>query len=441
MKILIVDDEARHARLVAEHLKDEGHDARDADSGEKALELLGAEKFDAVVTDLKMQPVDGMAVLAAAREAGAEVVMMTAYGTVETAVEAMRKGAADYVTKPFPLDELALKLARLGEKQGLVRENRALREELAGTDRFREMVGASPALKKVKDLVAKVAPSDTTVLVLGESGTGKELVARLIHRTSARADRPFVVVHAAALPENLLESELFGYEKGAFTGATARKQGRVEAAEGGTLFLDEIGEISPAFQVKLLRFLQEKTFVRVGGTRELRVDTRVVAATNRDLQQEVAEGNFREDLYYRLSVFPVEVPPLRDRKADVRMLADHVLKRLGYSRELSDEVYGVLRDYDWPGNVRELENVLERAMILASGEEIGAQHIQLPEPVLVRGQASGGRQSLADVEEQMLREAMAKAGGNKSKAAKILGITRRMLYTKLRKFGVESEDD
>jgi transcriptional regulator with GAF, ATPase, and Fis domain len=281
------------------------------------------------------------------------------------------------------------------------------------------------------------------VLILGESGVGKELVARMVHRESPRAGRPFVVVHAAALPESLLESELFGYEKGAFTGAAGRKQGRLEVAEGGTLFLDEIGEISPAFQVKLLRFLQEKTFSRVGGNQVIKVDTRVVAATNRDLQEEVRAGRFREDLYYRLAVFPITVPPLRDRKSDVPALARHILARLGHGGEPGQEVLDVLRDYDWPGNVRELENVLERALILAGGEGIGPRHIQLPEAVLVPRSAGpgGDRRSLNEVEEEMLRDALRRSGGNKSKAAKMLGISRRMLYTKLARFGIEVEEE
>ncbi len=444
MKILVVDDEEKFARLTSGHLQDAGYEVEYRASGAEALGTLEGGGFDVVITDLKMAPVDGMAVLEAARAAGAEVVMMTAYGTVENAVDAMRKGAYDYISKPFGNDELLLKLERLAERQVLRTENVALKQELATSDRFADMIGGSKALDQVRELIAKVAPANASVLVLGESGVGKELVARMIHRQSGRAHRPFVIIHAAALPENLLESELFGHEKGAFTGATGRKPGRLETADGGTLFLDEIGEISAAFQVKLLRFLQDRTFVRVGGTETITVDTRIVAATNRDLQQEVRAGGFREDLYYRLSVFPITVPPLRDRKADVRLLVQHILKRLGRPQDLPDDIVKLLRDYDWPGNVRELENVLERALILAGGEEIGLQHIQLPEPVLVRSGSAApgsGRRSLADMEEDMLHDALRKAGGNKSKAAKILGITRRMLYTKLKRFGIETGED
>ncbi len=450
MKVLVVDDEAKFARLVAEHLDEAGHDTAVLTSGEQAVKAVASGSYDVVITDLKMAPVDGMAVLEAAKKASpdTEVVVMTAYGTVEKAVAAMRMGAYDFVTKPFSLDELVLVLERVGERRKLKQENVALKQELQTTERFTEMVGSSPALKKVLELVAKVGPSNTSVLILGESGVGKELVARMIHRTSKRAGKRFVVVHAAALPDTLLESELFGYERGAFTGATSRKPGRLEMAEGGTLFLDEIGEISTAFQVKLLRFLQEKTFVRLGGSRVTTVDTRIVTATNCNLQEAVALGRFREDLYYRLSVFPVVVPPLRDRRTDIALLTRHILKRLGYNRDIGKDVMRVLEDYDWPGNVRELENVLERALILAGGQEIGTQHVQLPEAVFVqdagdRIRDTGGerKKSLLDMEEEMLRDALGRTGGNKSKAAKVLGITRRMLYTKLKKFGIEYSED
>jgi DNA-binding NtrC family response regulator len=445
MKILVVDDEERFARLVAEDLKDSGHEVAVLTSGAEALQEAGAG-YDVVITDLKMTPVDGLGVLEAVKAASpeTEVVMMTAFGAVDTAVEAMKKGAADFITKPFAMDQLHLRLERIAERLVLKRENQALKLE-AGA-RLGEMVGASAALRQVKDLVAKVAPSDASVLILGESGVGKELVARLIHRQSRRAGKPFVVVHAAALPETLLESELFGYERGAFTGAATRKPGRLEMAEGGTLFLDEIGDISPAFQVKLLRFVQERTFTRLGGSQTIKIDSRVVTATNRNLMAAVREGRFREDLYYRLAVFPITVPPLRERKTDLGALAGHVLARLGCGHELKDDVMQLIAAHDWPGNVRELENVLERAMILSGGAEIRPQHIQLPEPVLARPKpgeagAAGPSGALHDVERTMLEDALRKAGGNKSKAAKLLGITRRMLYTKLERYGLATGED
>lgn len=434
MKILVVDDERRFALNLAEELTERGHEVTVETSGAAALEALARAGFEVVVTDLRMAPVDGMAVLAAGRKQGCEVVMMTAYGEVRTAVEAMRQGAADFVTKPFDLEELALKLERLAGQAALRAENAALRQELAGDERWGELVGRSPALRDVRKLVERVAPSEASVLVLGESGTGKELVARLIHRLSPRAAKPFVALHAAALPESLLESELFGYERGAFTGAAGRKRGRLEAAEGGTLFLDEIGELPPAFQVKLLRFLQDHSFVRIGGNETIRVDARVIAATNRDLAAAVRAGEFREDLFYRLGVFPVTVPPLRERRGDIPLLARHILARLGRPQEPGPGVLALLEGHDWPGNVRELENVLERALILAAGGAVEPGHIQLP---MSRPAGSPGAGSLAEVEERMLSEALERAGGNKSKAAKMLGITRRVLYTRLKRRGRE----
>jgi DNA-binding NtrC family response regulator len=443
MKILVVDDEASLAAMVAEHLREEGHDVVTQNAGADAVKALASVRFDAVMTDLRMSPVDGMAVLRAAKSAAPEtdVLVITGYGSVEAAVEAMKAGAADFIAKPVKLEEISLRIRQLEQRRSLQQENVTLKGELAATGRFTEMVGQSTALQQVHSLVAKVAPSDASVLILGESGVGKELVARLIHRQSRRCSRPFVTVHAAALPETLLESELFGYERGAFTGATGRKPGRLETAAGGTIFLDEIGEITPAFQVKLLRFLQEKTFVRLGGSEVIAVDCRIIAATNRNLQEEMAAGRFREDLYYRLAVFPISVPPLRERRSDIRLLARHILLRLGSSQDLSHELLDLLNDYDWPGNVRELENVLERALILAAGAEIRLQHIQLPEPVLVQPRAAAGKTSLFDMERKMLDEALTKAGGNKSKAAKFLGITRRMLYTKLTKYGIAFEEE
>jgi DNA-binding NtrC family response regulator len=443
--LLVVDDEERFAKLVAAHLTEAGHEVVACFSGSAALKEIEGRAFDAVVTDLKMAPVNGLELLDAVKAAcpETEVILMTAHGAVETAVAAMRRGAYDFITKPFSLDELVLTLERLEERSRLKRENRALRRELAAGSKQSEMIGESPALKQVRVLIGRVAPSDASVLVLGESGTGKELVAREIHRQSRRADRPFVVVHAAALPETLLESELFGYEKGAFTGAAGRKPGRLEAAAGGTLFLDEIGEISPATQVKLLRFLQERMFVRLGGSESIAVDARVIAATNRDLVEAVREGRFREDLYYRLAVFPIQVPPLRERKDDVGRLAGHILGRLGYRAEPDPAVLRLLLDYDWPGNIRELENVLERAMLLAAGEPVAVRHIQLPEAVLVQSEPghSASARSLPEMEKLMLEDALHRSGGNKSKAAKLLGITRRMLYTKLQKFGIAFEPE
>ncbi len=445
MRIIIVDDEARFVRLVADALRDAGHEAVEFTDGAAATAALADGNFDLVITDLKMTPVDGLAVLDAARAANpdAPVVVMTAYGSIPVAVDAMRRGAWDFITKPFSIEELELLVRRAAERSALRRENAALRAELAAGRRS-ELIGESPALTAVRQLIERVAATDTTVLVLGESGVGKELVAREIHRRSRRATGPFAVVHAAALPEALLESELFGHEKGAFTGAVSARPGLVELAEGGTLFLDEIGEIPPALQVKLLRFLQSREFIRLGGRTTRRVDARLICATNRDLAAEVRAGLFREDLYYRLAVFPITVPPLRERPGDIALLARHILERLGCRRELEPAVLRLLQEHDWPGNVRELENVLERAMILAAGEPIGPQHIQLPEPVLARPENPASPRSpaaLFEVERSMVIDALRRAGGNKTKAARLLGITRRMLYTKLRNYGIEEGDD
>ncbi len=443
MKILLVDDEERFCLLTAENLRDAGYEVDTFTSGTEALRVLETSRYDVVLTDLKMTPVDGMTVLKTARQLNpdTEVIMLTGFGTIALAVEAMRLGAFDFITKPVSREHLLTVLEKLAQHRQTREENRRLKQELSATSRFAEMVGDSGALKRVREMVNKVAGSDATVLITGESGTGKELVARMIHRASPRAQKPFVVMHAAAMPETLLESELFGYEKGAFTGATTRKPGRVEEAEGGTLFLDEIGEIPPAFQIKLLRFLQDRTFVRLGGNRTITVNTRIIAATNRNLIEEVRAGRFREDLYYRLAVFPITIPPLREHREDIPALARLILNRLGYTLELVPAVLEVLTGYDWPGNVRELENVLERAFILAAGSEIRPQHIQFPEPVLVPHSATAAESgSLWDLEKKTIEEALVKAGGNKSKAAKMLGITRRMLYTKLSKFGIEDPE-
>ncbi|MEO0049992.1 MAG: sigma-54 dependent transcriptional regulator [candidate division WOR-3 bacterium] len=440
MRILLVDDEARFCQLTAENLKAAGYDVDNLTDGNEALQRLKRGSYDVVITDLKMVPVDGMAILAAAKESNpeTEVVMITGYGTIALAVEAMRQGAFDFITKPVSLNHLLAVLKKIALLHQTRKENLLLRQELKTTSRFAELVGESQALNQVRNLVNKVAPSDATILITGESGTGKELVARMIHRASPRGQKPFVVMHAAALPEALLESELFGYEKGAFTGATSTKPGRLEQAQGGTLFLDEIGEIPGQFQIKLLRFLQDKTFVRLGGNQTITVDTRIIAATNRNLIEEVRQGKFREDLYYRLAVFPIQMPPLREHKEDIPALCDHILSRLGYNRGLSDEVIEVLQAYDWPGNVRELENVLERALILSGGEEIKPTHIQFPEPAKLIPNAEPGKLgSLEEQERIMVLEALKRTGGNKSKAAKILGITRRMLYTKIAKYGIK----
>jgi two-component system response regulator HydG len=437
-RILVVDDEPKMCVLLEGQLRDAGHVARSAGSGEEALAALRKQGADVLLTDLKMEGMDGLALLARAKELDPDldVVIMTAYATTETAVEAMRRGAFDYILKPFKTDELLLLVRRIEEKRRLSQENRDLRRYLSRTDPDRRrLVGSGPAMGEVLDLVEKVAPAETTVLIQGESGTGKELAARAIHAASRRADGPFIAINCSAIPETLQEGELFGYEKGAFTGAERRKLGHFALAAGGTLFLDEVGEISPALQVKLLRALEEKQVQPLGSVRPVEVDTRVVAATNRDLGTMVREGSYREDLYYRLNVFPIRMPPLRARLDDLEELVSHFLRRLGFhDAEPGAEVIARLRAYPWPGNVRELRNVIERATILAGREPLGPQHL-----VFGGGTGEGRPPFLGDdldlhrMEGAFLAEALARAGGNKSRAAEMLGITRRALYSRLEK--------
>jgi len=431
-RVLVVDDEPRLGKLASEMLELDGHEAVRAGGGREALVRLAAERFDVVVTDLRMPEVDGLAVLRAARALAPppEVILMTAFGSAESAVEAMRAGAADYVTKPFSMDELRIRVRRLaGQRAAETRSERLLARLVP------DLCAESPAMKGALEAARQVAPSDATVLLLGESGTGKSRLARWIHYTSRRAAGPIVEVHCAALPETLLEGELFGHEKGAFTGATQRKAGHLAAADGGTLFLDEIGEITPATQVKLLRFLQERRFVPLGSTAERAVDARVVAATHRDLSAAVKEGRFREDFLYRLNVFSIVVPPLRDRPEDVVPLAERFLASRGLppaklSREAQDRLLG----HAWPGNVRELENALERALILAGDGEIRASHLAVGAGAPRASRASelvGEGFSLDAFERELIHAALERANGNKTQAARYLGITRRRLYSLL----------
>jgi two-component system NtrC family response regulator len=388
-----------------------------------------------------MPEISGMTILEESlKKEGTEVMMMTAYGTAETAVEAMKKGAADYLLKPFGLDELEMIVAKIAEKQkqsALVDHYRS--QEAAAAAQF---IGKSEAAERVKKMLAKVAGSGATVLLTGRSGTGKEVAARMIHQLSPRADKPFIAVNCAALPENLLESELFGHEKGSFTGAVSRKRGRFEVAEGGSIFLDEIAETTNAVQSKLLRVLEEKTLHRVGGVDPIDIDVRVIAATNRDLKSEMKQGRFREDLFYRLNVFPIDLPSLAERRDDVLLLARHFLKELNYPHvDVSDEVAALLSRYDWPGNVRELKNVIERATILAGGEPLSAEDFSLEvddAPLVDSGAARPDPSSgLENTEKQMILQALEKTGGNKTEAARLLKISRRRLYSRMKVHGIE----
>jgi len=436
-RILVTDDEEGIRTFIADVLEEEGHTVSLAPDGQAALERLGKEQHHLLITDLKMPRLDGMTLLTRAKASWPEmeVIVLTAHGTIEGAVQAMKHGAFDYLQKPIASPtELRLLVARALERRGLV-DRVALSERGAG-DPGVQLTWGDPAMTPVVVAVTKVARTDATVLLTGESGTGKEVVARAIHAASRRKDKPFVAVNCAALSENLLESELFGHERGAFTGAVQRRRGRLELAEGGTFFLDEIGELRPELQAKLLRVLQERKFERVGGTETLTSDVRWIAATNRDLQAAMARGAFREDLYHRLAVFPIRLPALRERKQDLLPLADLLLVRVGEELgksglALDEAARRALLTHDWPGNVRELVNALERAAILADDRVIGAEHLGLAVPL---AEPLGTLQS---AEKAAILEALAAVGGHRKRAAERLGIGERTLYDKLKAYGIK----
>jgi len=441
-RILVVDDEPKMTSLICGALEDEGHDVTTTTRPTEALGLLEKHAFDIVITDLSMPEVSGMEILDKALEKdGTEVVIMTAYGSVDTAVSAMKKGAADYLTKPFPLDELSILVDKLVEKQKL----RSLTDhyaEVLREENATQFIGSSKASDEVRRLIEKVAGTGATVLLTGKSGTGKELAARMLHELSPRRKAPFIAINCAAITETLLESELFGHEKGAFTGAVGRKRGRFELAEKGTIFLDEIGEMSVGMQSKLLRVLEERRIVRVGGVDSIPIDVRVVAATNRILKDAVKQGSFREDLYFRLNVFPIEMPPLAERSDDVIELAEYFLTRNKFAfPKLDEPVREILRRYDWPGNIRELRNVLERAVILSGGERLTVEDFSLDlddAPIVdsEHGTVKTGA-GLAATEKEMILEAIQKSGGNKTEAARMLRISRRRLYSRMKVHGIK----
>jgi two-component system response regulator PilR (NtrC family) len=454
-RILVVDDERSMQEFLEILFRSEGYEVVTAGDVQSALLHLEGDEFDVVITDIQMPDGSGIDVLHAAHEANPEtiVVMVTAFASTETAIAAMKQGAYDYITKPFKVDEIRIVVEKALEKKLLASENRRLRSELRHRARDRSIIGNSSAMQRVYDLVAQVADARANVLVTGESGTGKEMVARAIHQGGERRERPFVVVNCAAIPENLLESEVFGHVKGAFTGAIQNKTGLFEMADRGTLFLDEVGELPSALQVKLLRAIQEKTFRRVGGTTDQRADVRIVAATNRRLADEVRAGRFREDLYYRLHVIEIELPPLRERRDDVALLVDHFIEK--YAGDLGRKVTGCsaevmekLLDYGFPGNVRELENVIERAVALSRGPTITPD--SLP-PALLHPVAPGRSvrippegvnldQLMDEYERSLLLEALVPAGGVKKKAAKLLGISFRSFRYRLEKLGIDTGD-
>ena len=454
-RVLVVDDDDAHRGMLRMMLRSWGYEVDEADDGEAAVEAVRAQSYDAVLTDVRMARVDGIHALKGilAYNPALPVILMTAYSSVETAVEALRLGAFDYLIKPLDFEALRQCLQKAIEQSRCSVENRELRRQLTEAAAGPEILGRSPAVEELRAIIATVAPTEATVLINGESGTGKELVARALHMASERASRPLVTVNCAALAENLLESELFGHERGAFTGADKRREGRFVQADGGTLFLDEIGEMPLALQAKLLRALQQGEVQRVGSDKPLTVDVRVIAATNRNLQEEVAAKRFREDLYFRLNVINIEVPPLRRRPEDIPLLAAHFLQRYAERNRksikgFSPQALDILLRHDWPGNVRELENAVERAAILCNGDLITPR--ELPQavaraadaPLPAEQPAEQGDGSLAglkldDVERRAIEETLRQTGDNKSEAARRLGITRATLHNKLRKYGME----
>ena len=447
-RILVVEDEEKLRRVVELQLQSSGYEVDQTGSAEEALKL--ADRADLILTDLRLPGMDGLELLSVLRRQDSRipVVVMTAFGTVESAVEAMKAGAIDFLMKPFSLDHLVAVVEKALEFSALRDENRELREELGRRYSFENIVGHSAAMQEIFATIMRVAPTRATVVLAGESGVGKDLIARAIHHHSPRRDRPFVKINCTALPENLMESELFGFEKGAFTGAVSAKPGKFEQGDTGTVFLDEIGDVPGSIQVKLLRVLQEREFERLGSNKIRHIDVRILAATNRDLRAALEDGTFREDLYYRLNVVPISIPPLRERKEDIPFLAGHFVEKL--SRDagagtgaISEAAIRKLMEYHWPGNVRELENVIERSLVLSSSRRLEADDIKLDtgrasrEPFAESFLPDG--LTLDEHEQAIIREALRRADGNKSQAARLLGLTRNALRYRLSQMGMEDK--
>jgi len=446
-KVLIVDDEEGMRRLLGRVLSREGYETTTVGSGAEALQQLGSDQFDLVITDIQMPGMNGLELLREIKafDPSLPIIVITAYGTVENAVEALRAGAYHYITKPFETDEIKLTVAKAMERERLLAENRYLHQELAERYSFAGIVGGSVAMQRVFEIASSVAASNANVMITGESGTGKELIARSIHFSSPRKEKPFIVLNCAALSEGVLESELFGHEKGAFSGALAMKKGRFELADQGTLFIDEVGEMSLAAQVKLLRVIQEHEFERVGGVKTIKTDVRIVAATNKNLETEVKKGNFREDLFYRLNVVNIHLPPLRERREDIEPLARHFLEK--YAREtakkieqISPRALSCLLAYEWPGNVRELQNAMERAVVLARGGVITPrdfpQGLQDQDQICLKLPERGGSltEILEDLERQLILQTLHREEGSQTRAAAALGIKRTTLRYKMEKY-------
>ncbi len=447
-RILIVDDEEAQRRQLAGFLEKQGFNVATAESGQKAIEISQSQYYEVALLDLKMPGMDGLELLRKLKELNPEiqVIMMTAYGTVETAVEAMKNGAYHYVNKPINLDELKLNINKALEKYHLLQENKYLKEELESKFQNLQIIGNSRGMKEVLSTVSRVAKTKSTVLIRGDSGTGKEMVARAVHAMSDRTDKRFIADSCAALPETLFEAELFGHEKGAFTGAVKRKEGRFELADGGTLFLDEVGDIPLETQVKLLRVLESQEFERLGGKETLKVNVRIISATNQDLEKKIKEKSFREDLYYRLNVISLFIPPLRERKEDVLLLVDHFIRKANLKcgkkvMGITPEVKDIILSYDWPGNVRELENVIERGVVLSRTEVIDKN--DLPYFGLVKSPEvpSTFNFSLKEMEKNHILSTLVKNDWNLNRSAELLGIHRNTLRLKMREYGIERSKD
>lgn len=448
-KVLVVDDESLMRDFLKETLGRSDYLVETASTGEEAFEKIKDKDYDIILSDIRMPQMSGMELLKATKEylPDAKVVMMTAYGTVENAVEAMKLGAFDYVMKPFSADEIELVIKRAFEHKRLILENRLLRSELAGKYRFKNIVGKSPQMQEIFDSVDVVADTRATVLITGESGTGKELIAKAIHYNSPRKDGPFIKINCAALPDGLVESELFGHERGAFTGAIRKSRGKFELADSGTLLLDEVSEISPGLQAKLLRVLQEREFERVGSGETIQVDVRIISTSNKNLKEQIEKGKFREDLFYRLNVIPMHIAPLRERKEDIPVLAEHFLKKYNLENNrsiegISQKVYELFMEYHWPGNVRELENYIERAVVTAKGKVLTPS--DFPKE-LIFGIADFSSEtikvgcSIYEAEKRLILKTLEVEGGNRTKAAEILGISTRTLRNKLQEYGLKEE--
>ena len=440
-RIMVVDDEAPFRKLLERRLSKDGNAVEAFESSESALSAAEQKQFDVALVDIKMPGMDGIELLRRIKEIhpSMEVIIITGQGTIDSAIAAMKLGAYDYLTKPCKLSELDLIVQKAYERSTLQRQNVLLQDQLRMRNPYGEIVGKSRKIREVVSLAHKVAPTASPVLIEGESGTGKELVANIIHKKSRRSEGPFIVINCAALQENLLENELFGHEKGAFTGASSFKHGLFELAEGGTFFIDEISEMNPNIQAKLLRVIELGEFRRVGGNRQIRVDVRVLAATNRNLEEEVKKGRFREDLFYRLNVVTLSLPPLRERKEDIPILVDYFLRTQGmeggWGKAISADALGSLKNYDWPGNIRELANVLERALILSTGNTITLKDL----PLTIFGKSSTLPQSvstLVEIEKNLIEKTLRELNGNKTKTAKTLGISLRNLYRKIEKYEI-----